>query len=354
MSAEPAARRPRRNILMISLPLALAVAGAVVWLSGGRYETTDNANLHQARVSVASDLSGRVVAVGIEENQNVTRGETLFQVDAEPYRLALAQADASLSSARLNVEQMKAAYAVARATEAAAEERSDYYATELVRQESLTAKGVAATASLDGARNDARAATAALAIAHQQVESARAALGGNPGIEIDAHPVVVAAQVARDHAAYDLERTTVKAPADGVIYQAASFKPGQFVAAGAPLFALVETGDYWIEANFKETQLAGITPGQHAEVTFDAFPDRHLTATVETIGAGTGAEFALLPAQNATGNWVKVTQRIPVRLRLDAGSEVAGLRSGLSAEVSVDTGKPGLLAALAGQPGATE
>ncbi len=352
MSAEPAARRPRRKILMISLPLALALAGAVVWLSGGRYETTDNANLHQARVSVASDLSGRVVAVGIEENQNVTRGETLFQVDAEPYRLALAQADASLSSARLNVEQMKAAYAVARATEAAAEERSDYYATELVRQESLTAK----EASQPPPRLTRRATTPARRPPRlpspAQVRSARAAASG--GIEIDAHPVVVAARVARDHAAYDLERTTVEGPADGVIYQAASFKPGQFVAAGAPLFALVETGDYWIEANFKETQLAGITPGQHAEVTFDAFPDRHLTATVETIGAGTGAEFALLPAQNATGNWVKVTQRIPVRLRLDAGSEVAGLRSGLSAEVSVDTGKPGLLAALAGQPGATE
>jgi membrane fusion protein (multidrug efflux system) len=129
----------------------------------------------------------------------------------------------------------------------------------------------------------------------------------------------------------------VKAPADGVVYKADSFKPGQFVAAGSPLFTLVETGDTWIEANFKETQIGQMAPGQRATVEFDTFPGRDYTATIEAVGAGTGAEFSILPAQNATGNWVKVTQRVPVRLRLEPGADLAGLRAGLSAAVTVDT-----------------
>lgn len=145
------------------------------------------------------------------------------------------------------------------------------------------------------------------------------------------------ALVARDQALYNLNNATVTAPADGMIYQASSFKPGQMVAAGQAVFALVETGDVWVEANFKETQLQGIEVGQSAEVSFDADPSRKVQATVEAIGAGTGAEF-LLPAQNATGNWVKVTQRVPVRLRL-ADAEASARSSGVSASVSVDTGR---------------
>ena len=167
--------------------------------------------------------------------------------------------------------------------------------------------------------------------------AALAALGGDAAIITDDHPKVRAAQVARDRAAYDLALTTVKAPATGVVYKAASFKPGQFVAAGSPLFTLVETADIWIEANFKETQIGGMAPGQGATVEFDTFPGRDYEVTIEAIGAGTGSEFSILPAQNATGNWVKVTQRVPVRLNFAPGADLAGLRSGLSAVVTVDT-----------------
>ena len=148
----------------------------------------------------------------------------------------------------------------------------------------------------------------------------------------------MAALAARDKAAYDLAQTTVKAPADGIIYQAASFKVGQYVSVGTPLFALVETGDTWIDANFKETQLTNMKPGQKAEIVVDTYPGRTFEATVKAIGAGTGAEFSLLPAQNATGNWVKVTQRIPVRLELTDPDAKMALRTGMSATVTVDTG----------------
>jgi membrane fusion protein (multidrug efflux system) len=183
---------------------------------------------------------------------------------------------------------------------------------------------------------------------------ARAALGGDPDIATDKHPAVLAALAAREKAAFDLAQTTVRAPADGIISQASSFKVGQFVSVGTPLFSLVETGDSWIEANFKETQLTHMKPGQVAEVEFDAFPGRAYHAKVKAIGAGTGAEFSLLPAQNATGNWVKVTQRVPVQLTLADGGAELPLRTGMSATVTVDTGVARGLGAIWGHAFAGE
>ncbi|MGO4834004.1 HlyD family efflux transporter periplasmic adaptor subunit, partial [Rhizobiaceae sp. 2RAB30] len=176
------------------------------------------------------------------------------------------------------------------------------------------------------------------AVALQGIASARAAIGGDPDIATDKHPAVLSALATRDKASYALSQTTVRAPADGMVSQASSFKLGQFVAPGTPLFSLVETSDSWVEANFKETQLTHMKPGQKAEIVLDTYPGHAFEATVEAIGAGTGAEFSLLPAQNATGNWVKVTQRIPVRLKLDAAGADLALRTGMSASVSVDTG----------------
>ena len=218
-----------------------------------------------------------------------------------------------------------------------AQDTADYLASELKRQEAITGRGAGTESALDAARHDASSAQESLAAARQSVAAALAALGGDPQVATDAHPMVLAALTARDKAAYNLGLTEVKAPADGVIYKADSFKPGQFVAAGAALFSLVETGDTWIEANFKETQIGKMAPGQRAEVEFDTFPGQEFEAVVEAVGAGTGAEFSLLPAQNATGNWVKVTQRVPVTLRLTATEELPALRTGLSAAVTVDT-----------------
>ncbi|MDX8449013.1 HlyD family secretion protein [Mesorhizobium captivum] len=331
-------RRTGRFLLMVALPLALLAGGAYVWVTGGRYQETENANLQQARISIASDTAGRIVQVGIADNQAVKQGDLLFVIDPEPYRIALAQADAAVAAARLNVEQLRAAYSQAMAQEKSAKSEVDYAQSQYDRAADLAQKGINAKSSLDEARNDLDKAKQQLAVAEQGIVSAKAALGGNPDIETDKHPTVMSALAARDKAAYDLAQTTVKAPADGIVYQASSFRVGQYVAVGTPLFALVETGDTWIDANFKETQLTNMKPGQKAEIVVDTYPGKTFEATVKAIGAGTGAEFSLLPAQNATGNWVKVTQRIPVRLELTDPDAKMALRTGMSATVTVDTG----------------
>jgi membrane fusion protein (multidrug efflux system) len=349
-SAQPprARRRGGRLLLMLAVPVALIAGGTWFWLTGGRFQETENASLRQARITIAADASGRVMDVRVHDNEQVSAGDTLFVVDPEPYRIALSQADASLATARLNVEQMRSAYNQAIAKQGVASEEVDYLKTELNRQSSLTKKGVGTETALESARRDLAKAEQELQAARDSVAGTLAALGGDAAIETDKHPAVLAALAARDKAAWQLGQTTVRAPASGVISQASSFKAGQFVTAGTALFSLVETGDVWVEANFKETQLTNMQPGQSAEVTLDTFPDHPLTAVVDSIGAGTGAEFSLLPAQNATGNWVKVTQRIPVRLKIENGDAAMLLRTGMSATVSVDTKVSRSLAGLFG------
>jgi Multidrug resistance efflux pump len=330
--------RGRRLLLMVALPALLVAGGAYAWLSGGRYEETDNANLHLSRVTIASEIAGRVTVSNVADNARVAAGDVLFEVDPEPLKIALAQAEASIETARLTVVQLRAAYQQALAQAQVAANEVGYYKDSLDRQKTLSAKGVATTSAYDDARHAYQKAVDQHATAQQAVATARAALGTSVSGDIDMHPTVIAAKAARDKAAYNLSAATVRAPTDGIVYQASSFRPGQYVAAGEALFTLVETGKPWIEANFKETQLTHMAPEQPAEVVFDIFPDRRFKAKVESIGAGTGAEFSLLPAQNATGNWVKVTQRIPVRISLDNPDADFLMRSGMSASVTVDTG----------------
>jgi membrane fusion protein (multidrug efflux system) len=337
-AARATKRRGGRFVLMLALPLALVAGGGYFWVTGGRYEETENANLRQAKVSIAADTAGRIVTVDVADNQHVKQGAPLFSIDPEPYRIALAQADSALAGARLSVEQLRAAYNQAIAQERVAAGEVDYLTTQLDRQAELSSKGINTKSALDEAEHELSKAKDEQAAAMQGIASARAALGGDPDIVTDKHPSVLSALAAHDKAAYDLAQTTVRAPADGIVSQASSFKVGQFVGSGTTLFSLVETGDTWVEANFKETQLTHIKPGQPAEVVIDTYPDRTFHATVEAIGAGTGAEFSLLPAQNATGNWVKVTQRIPVRVKIDSEDAKLALRTGMSASVSVDTG----------------
>ncbi|MEO5325581.1 HlyD family secretion protein [Mesorhizobium sp. CC13] len=337
-AAAPARRNRGRFLAMAALPLALVAAGGYYWVTGGRYQETENANLRQAKVSIASEAAGRIVKVGVADNASVKAGDILFEVDPEPYRIAFAQADATLAAARLNVEQLRAAYSQATAQERVAASALDFAQSQFDRSNDLVRKGVNAQSALDEARMDLDKAKEQHSAALQGIVSAKAALGGNPDIPTEQHPTVLSAQAARDKAAFSLAQTTVRAPADGTVSQAASFKVGQFVGTGTPVFSLVETGDTWVEANFKETQLTNMKPGQEAEIVLDTYPDRTFRGTVVAIGAGTGAEFSLLPAQNATGNWVKVTQRIPVRIKLDDDAARPALRTGMSATVSIDTG----------------
>jgi membrane fusion protein, multidrug efflux system len=347
-------RRPLRLLLMVSLPLAMIAVGGYFWVTGGRYQETENANVRQSKVSIASDTSGRIVEVKVAENGPVKAGDVLFRIDLEPYRIALAQADAALAAARLGVEQLRAAYSTAVAQERMASDEVEYLKTQLGRQTDLASKGINTKSALDQATHDLAKAKDEQLAAIQGIASARAAIGGDPNIATDKHPSVMAALATRDNAAWNLAQTTVRAPADGVISQSTAFKAGQYVTAGTALFSLVESGDTWIEANFKETQLTRMKVGQEAEIVLDTYPNHPFKAVVDSIGAGTGSEFSLLPAQNATGNWVKVTQRIPVRLKVqDAGAALA-LRTGMSADVSIDTGASRGFAGLFGSAEAAE
>lgn len=331
-------RRTGRVALMLALPLVLAAGGAYVWTTGGRYEETENAYLHQAKLTIASQASGRVIESRVADNAPVSKGDVLFVIDPQPYQIALNQAEAALAAARLNVGQLRAAYSQAVAQQKAAANDVAYNESEAARQNTLSGKGITTKASLDETRRDLTKARDALTSANEAVSGALAALGGNPAIETDQHPAVQAALAARDKAAYDLAQTTVTAPANGVISQAPSFATGQLVSAGTALFSLVENDDSWVDANFKETQITHMKAGQEATIRFDTFPDQPIKATIESIGAGTGSEFSLIPAQNATGNWVKVSQRIPVRLKVDDPEARLALRTGMSATVEVDTG----------------
>jgi len=338
VAAPPEKRRGGRFVLMAAVPLVLVAAGAWFYLTGGRYEDTDNAYLQQAKVAISADVAGRIAAVSVAENAAVKAGDLLFKIDPQPFEIALDQDKAALASARVNVEQLKVAHAGAEAALKSAQATLDLQQASYDRQAALVGQGVASSASLDAPKLSLQQAENAVVAATQQVAAAVAALGGDPAIVTDDHPAVRAALAEVEQAERNLNKTSVMAPADGVLSQVSSLNVGQFVAAGTTIASLVEVQSTWVEANFKETQLASISIGMPAEVKVDAYPAKPLIGKVASIGAATGSEFSLIPAQNATGNWVKVVQRIPVRIEFDTPDGTPDLRSGMSAEVRVDSG----------------
>jgi len=351
-AAPPKRRRSMRFVLMLALPLLLAVGGGYLWLTGGRYASTDNAYLEQNRVAITADQSGRIVDVEVRENQAVKKGDLLFKIDPEPYTIALNQADAAVAVARLQVEQLRSSYQQAVSEEKSAEDSLDYQQKVFSRQQDLLKRGVSSNADFDTAQNNLSNATRNVTQAKEKVAGALTALGGQPDLPTDQHPTVMQALAARDNAALALKQTAVYSPADGIVSQTDRLRVGQYVTnpAMAPtvLMSLVETSTSYIEANFKETDLTHMKIGQPATITFDAYPDHMFRAQVESIDAGTGSAFSLLPAQNATGNWVKVVQRVPVRLKIDGPLDIAAIPTGLSASVEVDTGFKRSLPGLGG------
>eukprot|EP01037_Dinobryon_pediforme_P011422 gene11422-11510_t len=328
-----------RAPLMIGVPAVVLVVALVMYLAGGRVQATDDAYVQAARVQVSSNISGRVVEVAVQENQLVRKGDVLFRLDPAPLDTALAQSEAMAAQARLQVDGYRALYQQRIAETAAAADQLSYQTKELARQTSLVQSGVTSQAQLDLAQNAVNAARQRLNAAKEAEAQALAMLGGTPDRAVDQHPSVRAAmaQAAKDR----LNRSygVVLAPQDGIVTKVEQLQVGDFVNAAQPLFALVSPR-VWIDANLKEDQLAYVRPGQKAEVRIDARKDFVYHGKVASVSPGTGSSFALLPPENATGNWVKVVQRVAVRVELDPKDLAAHpLQAGLSAKVSIDTGR---------------
>jgi membrane fusion protein (multidrug efflux system) len=322
---------------MIGGPLLVLIAVGIIYLTGGRYAGTDNAYVHAHKVSVSADISGRIVDLKVHENQPVKAGDILFQIDPEPLQIAIDKAHANLEAARNNIIGLKAAYRQRQEDLKAAEANVGFAKRELQRREKLVAGKIISQSDYDEARNRYDVAVNEAASIRQDISRIISELGGDPDIDPETHPSYRAAQAALAQAELDMRHATVVAPADGVVAQVDQIRPGDYITAGAPVFSIISQQDIWIEANLKETDLTYVKPGQMAEVTIDTYPGRTFTAVVDSIGMATGAEFSVLPPQNASGNWVKVVQRIPVRLHIVGLPADTALRAGMSAVVEIDT-----------------
>ena len=328
-------RRLRLPLLLLGPLLALGVA-AYFYLTGGRYVSTDDAYVRYNKVLISSDVAGRVIRQAVDENDAVTQGQLLFAIDDEPYRIALARTESLLAAARDEVEALRGAYRQKQAQLKAAQASADYLQREWVRQQNLEKQNVASASKVDEAGRSAEVARQQVAAMQQDIAQTLAALDGDPDLPVDRHSRVMQALAARDQAALDLRHTKIAAPADGIVANLDP-RPGQYVTVGLAMCSLIESGSLYIEANLKETELTHVKPGDAATITVDTYPGRVWHAKVTSISPGTGSVFSILPAQNATGNWVKIVQRVPVRLHIMPGEDVAGLRAGMSVDVEIDT-----------------
>lgn len=327
-------QRRWRLPLMLLVPALVVAGGAYMWLTSGKTVSTDNAYVKQDIVSVSSDVAGRIVSVRVRENQMVKAGDILFVVDPEPYRVALAQADAQIANAQVELIGLGSEYRATSVDIAAAREDISFAQEDYDRQRALMDRGFTTRARLQQAEHALASAREKLNGALAEEQKARAALATGaqvPGV----NPRIAAARALREKAALDLARTVVRAPASGRVSQSSRLQVGQMMVTGLPALSIVADERGWVEANFKETDLARMRPGLPATLEFDAYPGVTLKGHVQSIGAGTGSQFSVLPAQNANGNWVKVTQRVPVRIAID-GAPARPMIAGLSADVTVE------------------
>jgi membrane fusion protein (multidrug efflux system) len=322
---------------MLLGPILVLIAAGYWYLTTGRYVSTDDAYVQAARVSVSTDVSGRVVEIDIKDNQRVNAGQTLFKLDQRPFEIAVQEAKAQLATVRYQVHALKATYHQKRADARAAEATAEYAQHEFERQQRLLTSGTASQQQFDQARQAYQNAQAQLASKQQDVAVALANIGGDPDLPLEQHPMVQHAQAALDRAELNLSYTVIRAPENGIVTKVDQLQVGDYVNAGTQLFSLMSTDRVWVEANFKETELTHMRPGQEATVEVDTYPGVVFAAKVQSLSPGTGLTFSLLPAENATGNWVKVVQRLPVRLSFERLDRDTPLHAGLSATVEVDT-----------------
>jgi membrane fusion protein (multidrug efflux system) len=329
--------RWRRPLLILG-PVVLVVGALVLYLATGRYVTEEDTYVQAVNVSISPQVAGQVVTIAAKSNTTVKKNDALFNLDPEPYRIALANAEAQLGIARDQVRNLIETYRARVKQIDEAKASVDYAQINYDRQQHLFDTGAVPRATLDAAIRDLQTAKGNLASLQREAAAALAQLGGDPDIPIDQQPTVKQAQAAVDTAARNLRLTSIVAPFDGIPNNVENIAVGAFLNAGQSAFPLVSTGDLYIEANIRETDLTYVKVGDPARIVVDAYPDVAIDGEVTSLAPASGSVFALLPPQNATGNWVKVVQRIPVRISFGQVPDGLALRAGMSVKISIDTG----------------
>jgi membrane fusion protein (multidrug efflux system) len=335
--SKPLRQRLRRP-LMVAFPVLLGLIGGSVYLADEPYVSTDDAFVRAAKYSVNARVSGQVVEIAVGDNQQVHKGQLLFRIDPEPYQIAVDQAQADLENARLGIETLKTKYREQQAELQSAKDSATFNEHEFNRKQALIASEFTSRAVLERTETDLKVSRNNIASIEQQIANTVVALNGDPNIDVDRHPTVRAAKALLDRAKLNLSYTQVLAPDDGIVAKVEDLQVGDYVNPGAAVFSLLSSSHVWIDANFRETGLTHLRSGQEATIDVDAYPGHTFKAHIVSLSPGTGSDFAVLPPENATGNWVKVVQRLTVRLELDQVDPERPLYSGISVTARVDTG----------------
>lgn len=335
-AVRPPKRRLKRLILLVVVPLIAALVVGVVYLKGGRYVETDNAYIKADKVPVSAAVFGTVTEVLVDENQSVNAGQPLFRLDPAPFQVAVAKAEAELAQVRTDLAALKASYREKQAEIALARTKYAFSQKDQRRQADLVAKNFISASKFDDAKQSTDLAEQQISALDQDLKRIAETLGGSVDSPVERHPSYRVALAELEQAKLDLARAEVRAPLPGIVSKPP--KLGQYVAAGSIALALVVSGNLWVEANFTETDLTYAHPGQPVTIRVDTYPDAAWKGVVESLSPATGAEFSVIPAQNATGNWVKIAQRVPVRIKIETAPTMPQLRAGLSTTVEIDTG----------------
>ena len=355
ISAQPrrrlmaALRRYRRTLLLVVLPLAAVIAGLVFYLNGGRYVTTDDAYVGAQKVLITPDISGRIEKIVVREGQRVNQGDVLFELDPVPFRLAVDQAKATLAQAKTSYENLTANIRIYGQMGDLMQQSADLKQRDVERKAALAKQNFGSQLDLDNSSNALVTVRAELAFVQQQLSSAKTQLLGDPDLPLEQFPPYAQAKAALAQAERNLDHTEMRAPMGGIATQVDQIQLGRFIPAGTPVFSIIDTATPWVDANLKESDFTYIGVGESVSIEVDAFPDHVFKGTIGSLSPGTGAQFAILPPQNATGNFVKVVQRVPVRIYFDKNDkDVQKLKAGMSAYTTIDTGHRRSLAALLG------
>ena len=345
----PALSRTRlRLILLVAVPTVAAVIGLTFYLLGGRTISTDNAYVGAQKVLITPDISGKIARVVVREGQRVAPGDVLLAIDPEPFRIAVTQAEGRLAGIRTDFANLKTNFeALGRLIELSAQ-NVELKQRDVDRKTTLVGNRSGSQADVDNAMAGLVAAKNQLEQLSQQQNEIRNQLLGNPALPIEQFPPYVQNRAALEQAQRDLDHTTLRAPIAGIATQVDAIQLGRYVTAGTPILSMIDDSKPWIDANPKETDVTHLRLGQKVTIDIDAFPGRSFGGTVISVSPGTGAQFVILPPQNASGNWVKVVQRVPVRIQFNEGQDLAMLRAGMSVTVDIDTGRRRSLAGLLG------